>query len=100
VNRNLKKGNVDIFTRATAKSYVEMWNKVTVTLDVNGEERQVTANYVLVTVGSSPNTFNLSLDNAGVNVNSKGYIEVDLQCKTTNPIFMQSEILFSTQIFL
>jgi dihydrolipoamide dehydrogenase len=78
----LKKANVNVFTRATAKSYVEKQNEVIVTFEENGAERQVAADYVLVTVGRRPNTVNLSLDNVGVIVNSKGYIEVDQQCKT------------------
>jgi dihydrolipoamide dehydrogenase len=82
VNRNLKKANVDVYTKSNAKSLVEKNDEVTVTFEVLGEEKQITADYVLVTVGRKPNTDKLRLNAAGVKVNDKGYIEVDRQCKT------------------
>lgn len=83
VNRNLKKANVDVFTRALAKHAVEQNGEVTVTFEVSGEEKQVTADYVLVTVGRRPNTDSLGLEAAGIHVNDKKLIEVDHQCKTS-----------------
>lgn len=94
VNRNLKKANVDVFTKAIAKSCAEKNNEVTITYEVLGEEKQVTADYVLVTVGRKPNTDQLVLDMASVKTNAKGYIEVDRQCRTEVPnIFAIGDIV-------
>lgn len=86
VERNLKKYNVDMFTKAMAKSVEEGKDSVTLTFtDKEGAEQKVTADYVLVTVGRRPNTDELGLDAAGIRLNDKGLIEVDGQCRTSNP---------------
>lgn len=83
VTRNLKKYNVEIFTKALAQSVKETDKDVTLTFTVNGEEKTVTADYVLVTVGRRPNTDELGLESAGVKLTDKGLIEVDAQCRTS-----------------
>jgi dihydrolipoamide dehydrogenase len=50
--------------------------------DVPGEE---TFDRVLVSVGRRPNSANLGLDRAGVNVTDRGYIPVDKQRRTNVP---------------
>jgi dihydrolipoyl dehydrogenase len=50
--------------------------------DVPGEE---TFDRVLVSVGRRPNSANLGLDKAGVNVTDRGYIPVDKQRRTNVP---------------
>ncbi|MDF2662398.1 MAG: dihydrolipoamide dehydrogenase [Paenibacillus sp.] len=56
VGRSLKKSNVDVVNEALAKEAKQTDSDVTVTYTVGGEEKQVTADYVLVTVGRTPNT--------------------------------------------
>ncbi|QSO50278.1 dihydrolipoyl dehydrogenase [Alicyclobacillus curvatus] len=85
VTRNLKKYNVDIHTGALAQSVQEDENSVTLTFKVKDEEKTVTADYVLVTVGRRPNTDDIGLDAAEVKIGEKGLIEVDGQCRTSNP---------------
>lgn len=82
VLRNLKKYNVDIFTDALAQSVKETKEDVTLTFTVQGEEKTVTADYVLVTVGRRPNTDELGLETIGIQMAEKGLIAVDAQCKT------------------
>lgn len=50
---------------------------------MNDEEKSVTADYVLVTVGRKPNTDQLGLDATSIKVNDRGLIEVDHQCRTS-----------------
>ncbi|MDQ0391658.1 FAD-containing oxidoreductase [Labrys monachus] len=52
---------------------------------VSGSEgaANLTGSHVLVAVGRSPNTDDLGLDKAGVTVDSRGYIEVDDQLRTS-----------------
>ncbi|MGD6818386.1 dihydrolipoyl dehydrogenase [Metabacillus sp. 84] len=84
VKRNLKKkGNVDIHTKAMAKSVEETENGVKVTFEVKGEEQTVEADYVLVTVGRRPNTDELGLEQVGVEMSDRGVIKIDKQCRTS-----------------
>ncbi|MDQ0190734.1 dihydrolipoyl dehydrogenase [Alicyclobacillus cycloheptanicus] len=85
VQRNLKKYDVDIYTNAMAQSVKEDENSATLTYTVNGEEKTVTADYILVTVGRRPNTDELGLESIGVKIGEKGLIEVDEQCRTSVP---------------
>ncbi|WP_284638039.1 dihydrolipoyl dehydrogenase [Paenibacillus silviterrae] len=86
VARNLKKTNVEVFTEALAQGCEQTDKDVTVTFTVKGEEKKVTAQYVLVTVGRRPNTDgDLSLELAGVKVGERGLIEVNEKCQTSVP---------------
>jgi dihydrolipoamide dehydrogenase len=80
--RNLKKLGVEIITEAMAKGVTQTDNEVTVSYSAGGKDQQVTADYVLVTVGRKPNTDELGLDVIKVKMNERGYIEVDQQCRT------------------
>lgn len=85
VARNLKKQGVEIVTDALADSAEQTDSEVTVTYTVKGEQKQVTADYVLVTVGRRPNTDNIGLDTIGIKMTDRGLIEVDKQCRTSIP---------------
>ncbi|MFC5403661.1 dihydrolipoyl dehydrogenase [Cohnella soli] len=83
VVKKLKKSNVEIVNGALAKSAEQTDKDVTVTYEVGGEQKSVTADYLLVTVGRRPNTDgDLGLELAGVKVGERGLIEVDEQCRT------------------
>ncbi|WP_276351383.1 dihydrolipoyl dehydrogenase [Cohnella caldifontis] len=86
VAKKLKKANVDIITGAKAQSAEQSDKDVTVTYEVGGETKTVTADYLLVTVGRRPNTDgDLGLDMIGVKMTDRGLIEVDDQCRTSIP---------------
>lgn len=85
VTRNLKKYDVEVITDAMADKADQTDDEVTVTYTVNGEQKQVTADYVLVTVGRRPNTDNIGLDTIGIKMTERGLIEVDKQCRTNIP---------------
>ncbi|WEK55843.1 MAG: dihydrolipoyl dehydrogenase [Candidatus Cohnella colombiensis] len=86
VVKKLKKANVEIVNGALAKSAEQTDKDVTVTYEVGGEQKTVTAEYLLVTVGRRPNTDGeLGLDMIGVKVSDRGLIEVDDQCRTSIP---------------
>ena len=46
---------------------------------------QVTGSHVLLAIGRKPNTDDLGLDKAGVELDKRGYVVVDDQLKTSNP---------------
>jgi dihydrolipoamide dehydrogenase len=82
VKRNLKKKGAEIITKALAKGVKETENSVTVTYEVKGEEQSVEADYVFVMVGRRPNTDELGLEQAGVELGERGIIKIDKQCRT------------------
>lgn len=83
VKRNLKQGGVEVFTNAMAKGVEQNDKEATVTFTVNGEDKQVTAEYVLVTVGRRPNTEDLGLEAINMKMAGKGLIEVCKKCRTS-----------------
>ncbi|MFD2443358.1 dihydrolipoyl dehydrogenase [Bacillus sp. CGMCC 1.16607] len=82
VKRNLKKKGAEIITKALAKSVQENENSVTVTYEVNGEEKTAEADYVFVMVGRKPNTDELGLEQVGIEMAERGIIKTDKQCRT------------------
>lgn len=83
VGRNLKKVGVEVVTEALAKESKTTDTEVTVSYTAKGEEKELTADYVLVTVGRRPNTADIGLESIGVKVSERGLIEIDAQCKTS-----------------
>lgn len=83
VKKHLKKKGVQIVTQAMAKGAEEKEDGVTVTYEVKGKEETVDADYVLVTVGRRPNTEEIGLEQAGVEMDDKGLIKIDEQCRTS-----------------
>ncbi len=84
VERQFKKEKTDIITNAMAKKADVKGDKVTVTYEVDGEEKTVKADYVAVTVGRRPNTDKVGLDAAGVEVDEKGLVKVNETGQTSN----------------
>jgi len=58
---------------------------IKVTLEAeNLEETELTFDKVLVSVGRTPNSENLGLENTNVQINEKGFIKIDAQRRTSN----------------
>ena len=91
----MKKTGVEIVTGAKAEGAEQTDKDVTVTLRSRWRRKEVTADYLLVTVGRRPNTDGeLGLDLIGVEVDDRGLIEVDDQCRTSIPhIFAIGDIV-------
>ena len=82
VKRRLKNKGVTIITDAMAQGVEESDEGVKVTYEVKGKEEVVEADYVLVTVGRRPNTSELGLEQVGIELDDRGLIKVDKQCRT------------------
>lgn len=82
VKKRLKKKNVTIVTEAMAQGVKETKDGVTVTYEAKGKKETVEADYVLVTVGRRPNTEEIGLEQVGIEVDDKGLIKIDNQCRT------------------
>lgn len=85
VARRLKQDGAEIVTNARAKSQEVKDDQVIVTYEVNGEEKQVTGDYLLVTVGRQPNTNDMGLETIGIERTDRGLIKIDEQCRTNIP---------------
>lgn len=85
VERKLKKLGVEIKTKALAQGMEETENGVIVKAEVKGEQQQIEAEYVLVTVGRRPNTDELGLREIGINLTDRGLVVVDKQGRTNIP---------------
>jgi len=59
--------------------------KVAVNVDCSSGDKTVLGSHLLLAVGRVPNTDDLGLENAGVAVNQRGYIQVDDQLRTNVP---------------
>ena len=83
VGRKLKKLGVEVHTGAIAKEAEQTADEVTITYEVKGELQQVSAQYLLITVGRRPNIDQLGLEAVNMKLTERGFIQVDQQCKTS-----------------
>jgi pyruvate/2-oxoglutarate dehydrogenase complex dihydrolipoamide dehydrogenase (E3) component len=60
-------------------------DSVTVVVEQGGREKTLTGTHLLVAAGRRPNTENIGLESAGVEVTDRGYIKVDERLETTAP---------------
>jgi dihydrolipoamide dehydrogenase len=99
VKRNLKKKHVDIFTKVKAQGVEETENGVIVTYEEKGEEKKLEAEYLLVTVGRKPNTDEIGLEQVGIELDERGFIKTDKQCRTSvSNIFAIGDIISGPQL--
>lgn len=86
VARKLKKMGVDVLTETMAKSWTEKDGKAVLTVaGKDGTEQTIEADQILVSVGRRPNSQNIGLEDAGVDVDKRGFIPIDNTLKTNVP---------------
>jgi len=84
--RKLQKSGTEVLTDVMAKSSEVKGDSVTVTYTTaKGEEKQTTAEYVLVTVGRKPNTDEIGLDLIHMEMDKRGLIHVNERCQSNIP---------------
>ncbi len=77
--------NVKVLTNVAVKGAVEHDASVTVTYEAEGVSHDLEVDYVMVATGRIPNTDELNLAVAGIELDDKGLVKVDKQGRTTNP---------------
>nr|NIS79858.1 FAD-containing oxidoreductase [Anaerolineales bacterium] len=85
VTRILENEGVNVRLNADCISAEKHCDKVAVKLDCKSGAREVTGSHLLLAVGRMPNTDDLGLDKAGIEVDERGYIAVDDQLRTNVP---------------
>lgn len=82
VDKSFKDKGVKVVTKAMAKEAIDNGDSVTVNYEVDGKAESIEADYVMVTVGRRPNTDELGLEVAGVEMTERGLVKVDNQGRT------------------
>ncbi|PRO64771.1 dihydrolipoyl dehydrogenase [Alkalicoccus urumqiensis] len=83
VSKRLKGKGVTIETEAFAQEMEETKDGVKVKAEIKGKTEEFEANVLLVTVGRKPNTDELGLEQAGIELDDKGLVQIDKQCRTS-----------------
>ena len=82
VKEILETEGVHIRLNADCVSGEKRGNKIAVKLECNSDPKEVVGSHLLLAVGRSPNTDDLGLEKAGIEVDKQGYIVVDDQLRT------------------
>ena len=77
-----RRRGMNVLGKSRAEAVHRKGDAVVVTL---GDGRQVTGSHCLLTVGMAPSTGGIGLTEAGVNLDSRGFIEVDRVSRTSVP---------------
>ena len=78
----LEAEGVTIRLNAECIGFEKRGDKVSVRVDCSSGDKTVIGSHVLLAVGRVPNTSDLGLENAGIAIDKRGYIEVDDQLRT------------------
>lgn len=83
VTEILKEENIIILTNTTTGKFSQIGkDKITVTVNENGVEKNIECSHVLIAIGRIPQTEALDLDKTGVKVDEKKYITVNDKLET------------------
>ena len=85
VKQILENEGIEVRLNAKCISARKDGDRVVVGLDCSDENRQAEGSHLLLAVGRMPNTDDLGLDKAGVEIDKSGYIKVDDQLRTNVP---------------
>src|SRR6516225_7128355 len=85
VNTILEDEGIKIRLGAECIGFEKRDDKVAVQVDCSSGDKVVIGSHTLLAVGRVPNTNDLGLENAGIEMNERGYIQVDDQLRTNVP---------------
>jgi pyruvate/2-oxoglutarate dehydrogenase complex dihydrolipoamide dehydrogenase (E3) component len=79
----LEREGIEIRIGAECMALKNKGDRIAIDLECKGGERIAEGSHLLLAVGRLPNTHDLGLKEAGVATDSRGYITVDDQCRTS-----------------
>lgn len=85
VKEILRNEGINIRLNAECMTVEKDGDKIRIRLDCEKGEKTVTGSHLLLAVGRTPNTHDLGLDKAGVDIDKRGFIVVDEQLHTNVP---------------
>ena len=83
LEKNFKKRGIEIFTKTTVEKAEVKGKKVTVTINQNGQKKELTAEKVLSAIGVTGNVEGFGLEELGIEL-FKNHIKVDKKTYQTN----------------
>ena len=93
VFESYKSLGVEFIFGADTKRVEQDENTVTLSYEVNGEAGKISSDVLLVATGRTPNTKELHLENAGVEVSERGFVNVNEHLQTNKPhIFAMGDV--------
>ena len=93
VFESYKSLGVEFIFGADTKRVEQDENTVTLSYEVNGETGKISSDVLLVATGRTPNTKELHLENAGVEVSERGFVNVNEHLQTNKPhIFAMGDV--------
>ncbi len=94
LERYFTEEGIEVLTGVKIIEVSEADNEKMVKAEVKGEQREFKAQKLLMATGITPNTEDLNLKVAGVEVDKKGFIKTDEYMRTTNPdIFAAGDVV-------
>ena len=98
VKRSLTEKGIKLVTGVEFEQVKQNGKIKQVHISVNGEEKVIEAEQLLIATGRKPNTKRLDLKNAGVEVGSRGEVVLDEYLKTANPrIYAAGDVTMGPQ---
>ena len=85
VQEILENEGINIRLNAECIAMEKHGDKVAINLDCSSGDKKVLGSHLLLAVGRVPNTNDLGLENTGITVDKRGYIQVDDQLRTNVP---------------
>lgn len=82
VTKRLLKQGVQLVTEAKASGYKKSGSSLMVQYQHLGQAKELACDKVIVTVGRKPNSDQMNLKAAGIELTDKGFIKIDSQCRT------------------
>ncbi len=83
VQRSFKKGGIEILVNAKLQGVKAGKDSVKLTVEVGGTKQELDVERVLVAAGRAPNTENIGLKEAGVQLTDRGFIRINERLETT-----------------
>ncbi|RYE36527.1 MAG: dihydrolipoyl dehydrogenase [Sphingobacteriaceae bacterium] len=83
VTEFLTEEGIDIITSAETQKIEKTANGLILTIKTKTGEQKISASKLLLAIGRTPQTKTLGLENAGVEVDEKGYVKVNDKLETT-----------------
>lgn len=81
----LQREGIQAHLGTKCKNFAKQGDEIVASVDTAGASSEIRGSHVLIATGRRPNTDDLGLDNAGVAVDARGYIEVDDQLRASVP---------------
>ena len=85
VEEILKDEHIDVRVNSKVVAVAKQGRNIAVTIENAGATSQIIGSHLLLAIGRRPNTDDLGLDKTGVATDSRGYIQVDDQLRTSVP---------------